>query len=154
MAGEHAASAPVADSSRAMPVLIIGAGISGLLLAQHLQRQNIPCRVFERDCDLTTRGVGWGLTLHWSLPAVRELLAPKLYARLPDASVDRRGVEAGLTSRFPFYDLSTGERKAATPDVPHAQRLRVTRERLRMLLAKGIHIEVRKVGRDGDGACL
>ncbi len=42
------------------PVLIIGAGVSGLLLAQCLRVSGISFRVFERDHDLTTRGVGWG----------------------------------------------------------------------------------------------
>lgn len=151
MAIASATSASAPAPGQPLPVLIVGAGISGLLLAQHLARQGVPFRVFERDGDFATRGVGWGLTLHWSLPAVRELLAPELHARLGDTFVDRRGVEAGLTSRFPFYDLSTGERKAATPEVPHAQRIRVTRERLRRLLATGIDIEVRKAVRDVDG---
>lgn len=57
-----------------LPVIIIGAGISGLLLAQHLLRQGIRFRIFERDNDFATRGVGWGLTLHWALSAARELL--------------------------------------------------------------------------------
>ena len=65
------------------PVLIVGAGISGLLLAQHLRKQNIAFRIFERDGDLKTRGVGWGLTLHWSLPALRSLLPLDFVQRLP-----------------------------------------------------------------------
>ncbi|KAG7150936.1 FAD-dependent monooxygenase like protein [Verticillium longisporum] len=39
------------------PVLIIGAGISGLLLAQHLLHRSVPFRIFDRDADFTTRGV-------------------------------------------------------------------------------------------------
>ncbi|EWG54086.1 hypothetical protein FVEG_12382 [Fusarium verticillioides 7600] len=123
------------------PVLIIGAGISGLLLAQSLSRQGIPFRVFERDTDLETRGVGWGLTLLWTLPVLKDLLPQDLFDRLPEAYVDREAVTQGLSSSFPFFDLSTGELKASVPKAPEAERVRVTRQSLRALLATGIDIE-------------
>jgi 2-polyprenyl-6-methoxyphenol hydroxylase-like FAD-dependent oxidoreductase len=123
------------------PVLIIGAGVSGLLLAQHLRKTGVPFRIFERDADLTTRGLGWGLTLHWSLPALRALLPEDLVQRLPEAYVDRVAVEQGRASTFPFFDLSTGELKAKTPTASESQRIRVTRDRLRRLLATGLDIQ-------------
>ncbi|RKK98431.1 hypothetical protein BFJ71_g6784 [Fusarium oxysporum] len=123
------------------PVLIIGAGISGLLLAQSLSRHSIPFRVFERDTDLETRGVGWGLTLLWTLPALKALLPKSLFDRLPEAYVDREAVTQGLSSSFPFFELSTGELKASVPKAPEAERVRVTRQGLRVLLATGIDIE-------------
>ncbi|EEU41664.1 uncharacterized protein NECHADRAFT_97732 [Fusarium vanettenii 77-13-4] len=131
-------------SSSPQPVLIIGAGISGLLLAQHLRQQGIPSRVFERDADLATRGAGWGLTLHWSLPALRSLLPGNLVDRLPEAYVDRSAVAEGLSSSFPFFDISTGELKASTPKAPESDRIRVTREGLRNILATNIEIEWEK----------
>ncbi|KAH0433893.1 FAD binding domain-containing protein [Colletotrichum camelliae] len=124
-----------------LPVIIIGAGVSGLLLAQHLRKNAVPFRIFERDTDLTTRGVGWGLTLHWSLPALRSLLPDDLVARLPEAYVDRAAVARGEASAFPFFDLSTGELKGASPRAPESLRIRVTRERLRRLVATGIDIQ-------------
>ncbi|KAH6695280.1 FAD binding domain-containing protein [Plectosphaerella plurivora] len=141
----------------AKPVLIIGAGISGLLLAQHLRAQGIPFRLFDRDGDFTTRGVGWGLTLHWSLPALRELLPESLVSRIPTTYVDRRAVEAGEATLFPLHDLATGELVAATPRATEATRIRVTREKLRHLLAEEINVEwgkafisLRETGQDGD----
>jgi len=125
-----------------LPVLIVGAGVSGLILAQHLRANSVPFLVFERDSDLATRGLGWGLTLHWSLPALRHLLPAHIYDRLPEAYVDREAVQRGEASRFPFYDLSTGELRAATPKAPEGQRVRVTRARLRKLVAEGIDIQV------------
>ncbi|SPQ26252.1 57e1c60d-fe88-4d64-b93a-0dd28c76ff4e [Thermothielavioides terrestris] len=113
------------------PILIVGAGVSGLLLAQYLRKAGAPFRIFERDADLATRGLGWGLTLHWSLPALRSLLPEDLVRRLPEAYVDRAAVEEGRPSTFPFYDLSTGELRAKTPPAPESQRIRVTRDRLR-----------------------
>lgn len=126
-----------------LPVLIIGAGISGLLLAQQLRQLNVPFQVFERDKDFSTRGAGWGLTLHWSLPALRELLPQDLFARLPDTYVDRAAVERGECSTFPFFDLSTGEMKGKSPRARENERIRVTREQLRRLLATGIDVQVR-----------
>ncbi|KAM0322028.1 hypothetical protein ACHAQA_009771 [Verticillium albo-atrum] len=140
------------------PVLIIGAGISGLLLAQHLLRRSVPFRIFDRDADFTTRGVGWGLTLHWSLPAIRTLLPENLVDRLPETYVDREAVALGKTSRFPLYDLSTAKLEAATPPATEAQRIRVTRERLRRLIAQDIPIEWSKAfssfSQDGEGVTV
>lgn len=126
-------------------VIIIGAGISGLLAAQSLRKLGVPFRIFERDADFSggSRGLGWGLTLHWSLPALRALLPDELVGRLPEAYVDRAAtVERGQVSTFPFFDLSTGELKASTPAAPESERIRVNRDRLRQLLATGIDIQV------------
>ena len=126
-----------------LPILIVGAGISGLLLAQQLRQSNTPFKIFERDNDFSTRGPGWGLTLHWSLSALRELLPEDLLSRLPDAYVDRAAVERGESSTFPFFDLTTGGKKGASPRAGENERIRVTREGLRRLLATGIDIQVR-----------
>lgn len=125
------------------PIVIIGAGVSGLLFAQYLRKSGsrVPFRIFERDADLTTRGLGWGLTLHWSLPALRSLLPEDIVRRLPEAYVDRAAVAEGRPSTFPFFDLSTGELKAKTPTADESQRIRVTRERLRRLLSTGLDIQ-------------
>jgi 2-polyprenyl-6-methoxyphenol hydroxylase-like FAD-dependent oxidoreductase len=134
-----------------LPVIIIGAGISGLLLAQQLRKANIPFEIFERDSNSLTRG-GWGLTLHWSLPALKELLPKELVAQLPNTYVDRVAVERGESSTFPYFDLSTGERKYSSPRAVESQRIRVTRERLRVLLATGINVKVRRL--DSVQTCI
>jgi len=123
-------------------VIIVGAGVSGLLLAQNLRKCGISYQIFERDTDLTTRGLGWGLTLHWSLPALRQLLPDELLRRIPETYVDRASVEEGRASTFPFFNLSTSELKAATPPAPESQRIRMARDRFRELIATGIDIQV------------
>lgn len=128
------------------PVIVIGAGVSGLLLAQHLREWQIPFRVFERDLGHAYRGVGWGLSLHWSLPAVRRLLPDDLVRRLPEAYVDRLAVENGESSAFPFFDLASGELVAETPKAPESDRIRVSRQRLLQILATGIDVQVRGFG--------
>ncbi|GAB1321015.1 hypothetical protein MFIFM68171_11225 [Madurella fahalii] len=122
-------------------ILIVGAGVSGLLLAQYLRKTGVPFRIFERDTDLASRDLGWGLTLHWSLPALRSLLPEHLVLRLPEAYVDRAAVEEGRASTFPFFDLSTAELKASTPAATESQRIRVTRAGFRRLLAAGLDIQ-------------
>lgn len=136
-----------ASQQKRLPVLIVGAGPSGLLLAQSLRRRGVAFRILERDADFTTRGVGWGLTLNWALPIMRALLPDGLgdpATLRAMACVDRRAVEGGGVSRFPYYDLTTAERIAAAPPAPETARLRVTRERLRSLLATNLDIEVRE----------
>lgn len=132
----------IPPNSDDLPALIIGAGISGLLLAQQFRQMGKPFLIFERDDSFSTRGLGWGLTLHWSLPALRALLPEDLLLRLPDTYVDRAAVERGESSTFPFFDLTTGELKGASPRAGENERIRVTREGLRRLLATDIDIQV------------
>lgn len=122
-----------------LPVLIVGAGISGLLLAQHLQKLGVPYKIFERDAAIDARSGGWGLTLHWALPALRELLPDHLVQRLPEAYVNKAAAARGDTGRFSFFDLKTG---SALYSVPAAERIRVSRVRLRQLVATGLDVQV------------
>ncbi|PYH80319.1 FAD/NAD(P)-binding domain-containing protein [Aspergillus uvarum CBS 121591] len=124
-----------------LPVLIAGAGISGLLLAQYLQRHHIPYLLFEQDGSIDARSGGWGLTLHWGLPALRELLPDHLVARLPETYVNKAAAVRGDTGRFQFFDLRTG---SALYSVPAAERIRVSRVRLRQLLATDLDLHWNK----------
>ncbi len=45
-------------------VLIIGAGIGGLFLAQFLRKRGVSFEIFERDASASARGQGWALGLH------------------------------------------------------------------------------------------
>ena len=124
------------------PILIIGAGISGLTLAQACKKRNIPYHIFEKDASATHRSAGWGLTLHWSLEAFLSLIPDDIRERLPEAYVNKEAVDAGEKGSFTFFDLSTGE---ARWQVPAAPRIRVSRERLRKLMLTGLEIEWSKV---------
>jgi 2-polyprenyl-6-methoxyphenol hydroxylase-like FAD-dependent oxidoreductase len=44
-------------------VLIIGAGIGGLVLAQVLRKHGISYRIFERDSGLISRTQGWAINI-------------------------------------------------------------------------------------------
>jgi 2-polyprenyl-6-methoxyphenol hydroxylase-like FAD-dependent oxidoreductase len=123
----------------AHPILIIGAGISGLILAQYLRRHNVPFKIFERDLAIDARSGGWGLTLHWSLPALRELLPEHLVERFPETFVNKLASARGDVGRFQFFNLKTGD---ALYSIPAAERIRVSRARLRQLLTEGLDVQV------------
>ena len=120
------------------PILIIGAGISGLTLAQALRKEGIPFQIIEQDDSLLSRSAGWGLTIHWALPAFLDLLPQDLQERLPETYVNQEAVKKGEIGNFAFYDLSSGE---ARWKVPPNKRIRVSRERLRKLLSIGIDVK-------------
>jgi 2-polyprenyl-6-methoxyphenol hydroxylase-like FAD-dependent oxidoreductase len=44
-------------------ILIIGAGLGGLALAQALQAHGVPFEIFERDAAPTARKQGWAVAL-------------------------------------------------------------------------------------------
>ncbi|KAJ5496916.1 hypothetical protein N7463_008903 [Penicillium fimorum] len=123
------------------PILIIGAGISGLVLAQYLRRHNVEFKIFERDSAIDARSGGWGLTLHWSLPALRELLPEDIVERFPETFVNKEASARGDVGRFQFFNLKSGD---ALYNVPAAERIRVSRVRLRQLLTTGINVEWNK----------
>ncbi|KAJ5120515.1 uncharacterized protein N7515_009903 [Penicillium bovifimosum] len=131
------------------PILIIGAGISGLILAQYLRRHNVPFKIFERDLAIDARSGGWGLTLHWSLPALRELLPEHLVERFPETFVNKQASARGDVGRFQFFNLKSGD---ALYSVPAAERIRVSRVRLRQLLTEGLDIQWNKNLRDVESS--
>jgi len=51
-------------STQKLHVLIIGAGIGGLTLAQALRKQGISFEIFERDASASARGQGYALGLY------------------------------------------------------------------------------------------
>ena len=122
-----------------MTILIVGAGISGLILAQHLQSKRISFEIFDRDSALDARTGGWGLTLHWALPALRHLLPDELVQRFPETFVNKDAAARGDVGRFQFFDLKSGE---ALYNVPAEERIRVNRGRLRELLTTGLDVKV------------
>lgn len=141
---------PNGESPPQPHILIIGAGITGLVLAQALRkrhsasssRQTPNFSIFERDPTPSFRGAGWGLTIHWALDDFVSLLPQYLVDRLPETYVDADAVERGETGNFLLYDLQSGKDKYRVP--PNA-RIRVSRERLRSLLMDGLDIEVRSL---------
>ncbi len=120
-------------------ILIVGAGITGLVLGQALKKHGIPFAIFERDHNVAARGRGWGLTIHWGLQTFLSLLPQHLVDRLPEAFVDPEAHKRGENGNFLFFDLQSGE---ARWKVPPSERMRMSRERLRALLLDGLDVQV------------
>lgn len=123
--------------SQSQPTIIVGAGITGLLLAQSLRSHSLPYTLHERDPSATHRGKGWGLTIHWALDDLLSLLPAQLAERLPETFVDPAASAAGDDGNFLFFDLRSGE---ARWRVPPNRRIRVAREKLRGLLMEGLDV--------------
>ncbi|KAL8946602.1 MAG: hypothetical protein Q9222_007022 [Ikaeria aurantiellina] len=129
---------PTNTSSGRPHILIIGAGITGLVLAQALKKHGLAFTVFERDADVLARGRGWGLTIHWSLDTFISLLPDHIVDKLPQVYVDPEASKRGENGNFLFFDLRSGETRWK---VPPNKRIRVSRERLRALLLEGLDVQ-------------
>lgn len=69
-----------------MRVLIAGAGVVGLTIAQGCLENGIPFTIFEKDDAPDQRTQGWALTLHWCLDALERTIGPRLTKILPTVS--------------------------------------------------------------------
>lgn len=86
------------------PILISGAGLASLLLAQSLRSSNIPFRIFERDASFVFRAQGYRLRLSGEgLDAIESVLEPQLFKRF----WDKCGKTGGLG--FAAFNAVTGE---------------------------------------------
>ena len=92
-------------ASTRKPILISGAGISSLLLAQSLLRASIPFLIFERDSSFTFRAQGYRLRLSTEgLDAIESVLGPEGFQRF----WDKCGKTGG--GGFASIDATTGEK--------------------------------------------
>ena len=69
-------------------VLIIGAGITGLTIAQALKTRNIPFTIFDAEVRNAARRREWTMGVHWGLTFLDALLPNDLADRVIEASVD------------------------------------------------------------------
>ncbi|KAI0470536.1 hypothetical protein GGR56DRAFT_133374 [Xylariaceae sp. FL0804] len=122
----------------AKPVLIIGAGVVGLTLAQGLKKAGIPFEVLERDHHISARGQGWAITLHWVLPFLQEMLSPAALDGVESVQVDPE-VGRNDTGNFLFINLETLEAKFR---IPPNRRRRVNREKLRSVILQDVQDHV------------
>jgi 2-polyprenyl-6-methoxyphenol hydroxylase-like FAD-dependent oxidoreductase len=89
--------------SSTKPVLISGAGIASLLLAQSLRLSNIPFRIFERDASFVFRAQGYRLRLSAEgLDAIESVLDAATWQKF----WDKCGKTAG--AGFAAYDAVSG----------------------------------------------
>lgn len=131
------------------PILISGAGLSSLLLAQSLLASRIPFLVFERDTSFAFRAQGYRLRLSAEgLDAIESVLSPEHFARF--------WARCGKTSCLGFtaYDALSGTQTAHSAPEQLSSRdgkiIGIARGDMRAVFAEGCGGK-NSVGEDGDG---
>lgn len=131
-----------------LKVLIIGAGLGGLTLAQSLCRAGIDFEIFERDSSPFDRPQGYRLHLDAdAINAAREVLPPELQA-LFEATSQRTepfttilGTDLSVVKRIPTGDEGSGGPWPAHNGSP--EHTNVDRATLRQILLAGLGDRIR-----------
>ncbi|KAI0967317.1 putative monooxygenase [Xylaria arbuscula] len=123
-------------------VLIAGAGLSGLALAQILRKEGVSFEVFERDESVDARTQGWAIALHGPLLA-------DLKASMPEdmGSIDQTNhllPLRHLPAQFVFYDVDKPHMRAGVNDDDDGHIVRANRQRLRDWLRQFIPVQYNK----------
>ncbi|KAI1477939.1 FAD/NAD(P)-binding domain-containing protein [Daldinia eschscholtzii] len=120
------------DQQADLPILIIGGGCNGLILAHALNRNGIRSIVFERDETIVSRRVYWGIGLHWATALLESLLGEERWKHIDQAMVDPY-MKPAPVEYMPILNGKTGELLAKKP-VENLRR--VLRSRLRTFAAE------------------
>lgn len=118
-------------------ILIIGAGIGGLALAQGLVRAGFNVSVFERDESPTSRPQGYRISIRsLGMRALTALLTPEKLSRLSKAKVADvgDGFMCANEKMEPFFSIPQGQDAA----------VQFLRSELRGLLQEGVNIQWNK----------
>ncbi|KAG2225338.1 hypothetical protein INT45_005582 [Circinella minor] len=139
-------------------VIIIGAGLAGLALANVLKHQGVSYKIFERDASPEDRTQGWSLSMHFCLLTLKTLMDPAKYATLGDKSaVDPENPRKG---DFCLANGNTGEPLVTVGSDTYDSNVdvfRVNRKRFRSWLMEGIDVTWNKridhytINDDGNG---
>lgn len=136
-------------------ILIIGAGLTGLLLAQGLRKLNAtlesrgqPAKytfsIYERDEAAFYRGGGFSLTIHWALQQLYDILPEELSARIYDCVGNPAAIEKGQMGSFTYLNLRTGHPAFRTSLPPGWKGARMSRVKFLGLLMTGVNVKYSK----------
>ncbi|KAB5554440.1 hypothetical protein GE09DRAFT_1173527 [Coniochaeta sp. 2T2.1] len=134
-----------ANGIHPLRVVVVGGGITGLLLAQGLQKvlssNGYQVRAYERDAHLNQRDRDWTMSIHWSLPSLRRILPEDILADIHLAYTDQSRSYDNDQPPIPFYNGITGQVLHRVP-APNLRRL--SRARFRELCARGLDVRLGK----------
>ena len=122
-------------------VLIIGAGMSGLTLAQHVKKYNISFPLFERDLNKVSRSQGWALSLFGEALDLRKTLMPSESGPVEQTS---HLLPLELQPQFSFYDITRPDFWVGVIADDTLKVVRVNRRRMRDWLMQNIDIKFNK----------
>jgi 2-polyprenyl-6-methoxyphenol hydroxylase-like FAD-dependent oxidoreductase len=128
-------------ASETAPVLIIGAGITGLTLAQACRKENIPHRLFEKNDSATPSENVGGVIFNWTAATLSALLPDDIADQIPSTHVNRSAVNAGARPQFKCFDLSNGKAKSQKPS---SERMFMNADKLVKLLSRNLNVEYGK----------
>ncbi|OAA59898.1 Aromatic-ring hydroxylase-like protein [Niveomyces insectorum RCEF 264] len=121
-------------SERSPRVLIVGAGIGGLFLAQFLRKKGIPFAIFERDASPSARGAGWAIGL-----SMLEDYAHHMPEDVPPLRSASHLLPLALPSQFIMYP--PGGARIGVEDTPATPCVRANRQRLREILLTSVPVQ-------------
>ncbi|XXG94221.1 hypothetical protein Hte_000474 [Hypoxylon texense] len=129
----------MAESGYKPKVLIVGAGLGGLTLAQVFRNNGIPFEIFERDEHEVARAQGWSLTMHSVLD--------QLFQAFPDDMPNFKDTvhhlnPLNLETQVVFYFHND---RLGTESSPTTPTLRANRLLLRKWLATNINVQYGRV---------
>ncbi|PKK43459.1 hypothetical protein CI102_11825 [Trichoderma harzianum] len=137
-----------------MHVLIAGAGLGGLTLAQNLRKRGISYEIFERDEHKDARFQGWAIALH--------TITDELVASMPSDMPDLRQATDHMSplkipTQICLYPAESNVR-VGWEDCPETPFIRAERYRLRNHLATNIPIQwgkrVQRIEHDDQGVAV
>ncbi|KAK6070459.1 early conidial development-2 [Seiridium cupressi] len=134
-----------------MHVLIIGAGLGGLTLAQSLRKQGTSFEIFERDTDKDARSQGWAIALH----SIINRLVSSFPSDMPDLRESTNHLAPlTLPAQIVMYYPENKER-VGFQDSADTPLIRAERYRLRNWLSTDIPIQwgkrVKRIEHDDQG---
>jgi 2-polyprenyl-6-methoxyphenol hydroxylase-like FAD-dependent oxidoreductase len=132
-------------------VLIVGAGLSGLTLAQVLRKNGVSYEIFERDKSAEARAQGWAIALHGPVLA-------DLKEHMPDdigpIECTNHLTPLDLPAQFVFYHAKNSDMRVGVEDDDKGKIVRANRQRLRDWLRTHIPVQydrrVLKVDEEGE----
>jgi 2-polyprenyl-6-methoxyphenol hydroxylase-like FAD-dependent oxidoreductase len=130
------------ENQKKLHTIVIGAGTTGLLVAQGLKKAGLPYSIFEYESDTTyqTRPREWGMTLHWGSEHIAKCLPTELVDRISETYADPT-VSPDAVTGLPIYNGKTGE---LIMEMAAHKPCRVSRRKLRNLFSEGLDIQYGK----------
>ncbi|RYP42277.1 hypothetical protein DL767_000441 [Monosporascus sp. MG133] len=137
-----------------MHVLIIGAGIGGLSLAQSLRKQEISFEIFERDTDADARFQGWAIAMH----SIVDDLLSAFPSDMPDLRTSTNHLAPlKLPAQLSMF-VPGREDRWGFQDSPNFPFIRAERRRLRNWLTTNIPVQwgkrVKRIEYDDHGVLV
>ncbi|KAI0172768.1 FAD/NAD(P)-binding domain-containing protein [Hypoxylon sp. FL1284] len=137
-----------------MHVLIVGAGVGGLSLAQSLRKQNISFEIFERDPGPDARFQGWAIAMH----SIVDDLVSAFPSDMPDLRTSTNHLAPlKLPAQLSMY-MPGREGRWGFQDSPDFPFIRAERRRLRNWLTTNIPVQwgrrVERIEHDDDGVSV